>query len=199
MAASSTKLLKGLYIIESLKFDDERRRREGRIIKQILRLCDFPAKYIYIRTQPELDLALKGFEQSRFRYLQSSCHGSRDPVAFTLDQMSFDDFAAEVNPYLDRKRVFFSAREVVNPQLAEALLADSGCYSIIGPNAAINFDDALLMWASFYHLAFRDGEPALLGGKIRWVLRRVRHAFNIEFGYFKSTKIGFEEVNIEKE
>jgi hypothetical protein len=197
MAASSTKLLKGLYIIESLEFNDERKRREGQIVKQILRLCDFPAKYIYIRTQPELDLALKGFEKSRFRYLHFSCHGNRDTVAFTLDQMSFDDFAAEVNPYLDRRRVFFSACGVVNSQLAEALLTDSGCYSIIGPKAAINFDDALLTWASFYHLAFRDGEPALLGGKIRWALRRVRKAFNIEFGYFRSTKSGFEEVDIE--
>jgi hypothetical protein len=198
MARSSTTLLRGLYIIESLKFEDERRRREGRIIKQILRLCDFHSKYIYIRTKRELDLALKGFEESRFRYLHFSCHGNRDTVAFTLDKMSFDDFAAKVKPYLDRKRVFFSACEVVNSQLAEALMADSGCYSIIGPKAAINFDDALLMWASFYHLAFRDGEKALLGGKIRWVLRRVRYAFSIEFGYFTSTKNGFKEVDIEK-
>lgn len=197
MAKSSKKLLKGLYIVESLEFDDERKRREGRILKQILGLCEFPAKYIYIRTQPELDLALKGFEESRFRYLHFSCHGDRNSVAFTLDQMRFDDFAAEVNPYLERRRLFFSACEVVNSRLAKEILGGSGCYSVIGPKAAINFDDALLMWASFYHLAFRDGEPALLGGKIRWALRRVRHAFDIEFGYFTSKKDGFEEVDID--
>jgi hypothetical protein len=55
------------------------------------------------------------------------------------------------------------------------------------------------MWASFYHLAFRDeNESKLLGGKIRLALRRVKHSFGEEFRYYRRAKSGWEQEDIEK-
>jgi len=174
--------------------------REGIIIQQILALGrSLPVKYIYIRTEAELSMALEEFKASSFRYLHISCHGSKDSIHLTLDPLPFDDFIPIIEPYLKRRRLFFSACSVVNPALAETLLKRSGCYSIIGPCRKINFDDALMMWASFYHLAFRDeGELRLLGGKIRWALRRIQKSFGEEFHYYRKTRNGWKQEDIEK-
>src|ERR1035441_3270351 len=114
--ASTT--IRGLFIIESLKLADETARREGTIIQQILRLSEtLPVRYIYIRTEQELSMALKLFKRSNYRYLHVSCHGDHSSIALTLDQMAYDDFAIEVGPYLNGRRLFFSACSVVNERL----------------------------------------------------------------------------------
>ncbi len=99
--------VKALFIIESLDFEDEKERREGRIIRQMLRLGNERVRYIYIRTAQELQFALGEFRRSNFRYLHISCHGDRNTVALTLDQLSFGDFAEEIRPYLRDRRLFF--------------------------------------------------------------------------------------------
>jgi hypothetical protein len=190
---------RGLFIIESLDREDEETRREGVIIKQILTLSgSLPVTYIYIRTEAELAMALEEFRSSNYRYLHISCHGSKDSIKLTLDPLPFEDFVPIITPYLMSRRLFFSACSVVNPQLADLLMIKSKCYSIIGPCKKINFDDALLMWATFYHLAFRDdNEPKLLGGKIRWALRRVKHSFGQEFHYYRRAKGGWKQEDVE--
>jgi hypothetical protein len=200
MAISTEKTTRGLFIIESLNRADEESRREGVIIQRILALSEsLPVKYIYIRTAAELSMALGEFKSSNYRYLHISCHGSRDSISLTLDPLRFQDFVPIVTPYLKARRLFFSACSVVNPVLADYLMKQSGCNSIIGPCRKINFGDALLMWASFYHLASRDEkESKLLGGKIRWALRRVQHSFGQEFRYYRTAKGGWKQEDIEK-
>lgn len=200
MGTSSKKSTRGLFIIESLDRVDEETRREGVIIQQILTLSDsLPVKYLYIRTEAELSMALGEFKDSGYRYLHISCHGSKNSIALTLDHLDFEDFVPIIAPYLNNRRLFFSACSVVNPLLADSLMRRSQCYSIIGPSRKINFDDALLMWASFYHLAFRDeDESRLLGGKIRWALRRVKGSFGQEFHYYRRTGRGWRQEDIKK-
>jgi hypothetical protein len=123
------KTLKALFIIESLDFEDEKNRREGRILQQILRLSGEKARYIYIRTAQELPFALEEFRRSNYRYLHISCQGSKDTIALTFDQLTFEDFAAEIRPYLANRRLFFSACSVVNEELAKVIIPASGYYS----------------------------------------------------------------------
>src|SRR5229473_4394611 len=139
-------------------------------------------------------MALDRFYDSKKRYLHISSHGNPKNVCLTLNTLTFRDFGSLAKPYLYKRRLFFSACEVVNQSLAEAVLSGSDCYSLIGPRKSIRFSDAVLMWASFYHLMFRDGEDFMLGGKIRWALRRVKQAFGIEFEYFRPRGLGVERV-----
>jgi hypothetical protein len=191
---------RGLFIIESLDRSDEESGREGVIIRQILKLSNsLPVEYIYIRTKSELTMALDEFKRSRFRYLHISCHGSKNSIELTLDSIPFGEFAPIIAPYLRSRRLFFSACSVVNRLMADSLMRQSRCYSIIGPCRDISFGDALLMWATFYHLAFRDeGELKLIGGKIRWALRRINYSFGQEFRYYRRTKGGWEQEDIQK-
>jgi hypothetical protein len=187
-----------LFIIESLRFDDEHERREGQILRDILRLSGHDVEYLYLRTDKELRVALRRFYESRKRYLHLSCHGNDETIALTLDALPFSQFGKNVWPYLKGRRLFISACEVVNDKLAEAVMP-SGCYSVIGPRDPINFDDAVLMWASFYHLMFRDpGVDQMKGGKIRWALRRVHYTFQKEFDYFRREGDSYAKVDIDE-
>jgi hypothetical protein len=201
---SNTKF--SLYIVESLDFDDEPRRREGRILRDILRLADHKVHYMYIRTRKELEEVLYQFQDSGSRYLHLSSHGNKANIGLTLDRIPFSEFGKMVRPFLKERRLFVSACEVVNDGLAAAVLPSSKCHSLIGPNYQINMDDAVLMWSSFYHLMFRDPEIKVMkSGKIRWALRRVRDAFagdgmRSDFTYAKPTKNknGYRWVDIEE-
>ena len=90
---------------------------------------------------------------------------------------------------------------MVNEELAGAVIKESGCFSLIGPKHAVTFGDAAIMWASFYHLMFRDeNADGMNGKKIRSALRRVHYAFGEEFNYFNraNNKQGYAKVDIGK-
>lgn len=144
-------------------------------------------------------MALEEFKKSKFRYLHISSHGSRNSIHLSLESITFGELASIIVPYLRGRRLFFSACSVVNKALAETLMPRSRCNSIIGPCRDISFGNALLMWATFYHLAFRDeGELRLVGGKIRWALRRVNYSFGEEFRYYRKVGKGWRQEDINK-
>jgi hypothetical protein len=123
--ASSAKTDFSLFIIESLEFADERRERlEGKILRNLLRLSrqGIDTEYLYIRTWQEFKEALKIFYRSNKRYLHISCHGNEKEVALTLDVVSVNKFGNELVPYVRNRRLFFSACEVANEELANAVM-----------------------------------------------------------------------------
>lgn len=189
-----------LSIIESLDFSDEDNRREGLILRDILRLSGHDVHYIYIRTRRELKFAIERFYKSRRRYLHISCHGNAREIALTLDPIPFKTFGEDVVPFLRGRRLFISACEVVNSDLARVVIPGSGCYSLVGPKDAIRFDDAVIMWASFYHLMFRDGVGKMRRDDICKALRRIHRAFGIKFDYFRpeQTGKGYSRVNVDE-
>lgn len=177
-----------LFIIESLRFEDESAERlEGCILRDILRLADKEVEYMYLRTHKEFKAALDRFDESKMRYLHISCHGNAGSVALTLDNISFGDLGKIIRSHLQKRRLFFSACEVVNDNLASELMPDSGCYSLIGPKRAITFGDAALMWSSSYHLIFRENPDAMNRHRIKSVLARICETFGVPFVYFGSS------------
>jgi hypothetical protein len=187
-----SELLKpSVFIVESLSFEDEAAERlEGRILQNILKLSKKESAYVYIRTRRELEEVLKRFEESRMRYLHISCHGNQDSIVLTLDTIAFGDFGELLAPHMsERPRLFCSACQVVNEELASAVFQRSGCRSIIGPNKKISFGDAAVMWASFYHLVFREDPEGMNRERILSVLERICGAFSVPFTYFRSTDV----------
>jgi len=180
-----------LFIIESLSLRDERKDRfEGRFLSQILHLGGKEAIYYYFRTKKEMLSLLELFGESRYRYLHLSCHGVKDEdgitrrLGTTLDDISFDQVARMVRPYLREKRLFISACSVVNEILAEKTIPPSGCSSIIGPAKDIVFSDAAIVWASFYHLMFKEDPSRMVRKDITETLRKVAKTFRIPLNYF---------------
>ena len=173
-----------VFIVESLEFKDEEEERfEGKILAEILRLGGKKPRYYYVRTKRELKKVLVMFKNSEYRYLHLSCHGNSASIATTLDTIEFQELGKLLNPYLKGRRLFISSCEVVNNQLAEAVMQTSGCLSIFGPSVEVGFDEAAIMWASFYHLAFCKNEKAMNLKDIRSILKELAKLFEVSVAY----------------
>lgn len=192
-----------VFIIESLKLSDELKNRfEGRILQQILLLgSEKQVVYYYIRTKRELKEIVKIFEKTGCRYLHLSCHGNTQEMATTLDTITFADLASILNPVLHGRRVFLSACQMACEALAQRLLPNTGCHSVIGPAEDVTFGDAALLWASFYHLMFKTNERAMKRADVKKHLHDTSRMFGVRMSYFaaseKSSR-GFQSVNLAK-
>jgi hypothetical protein len=174
-----------VFIIESLTFDDEENNRfEGKFLSLILNLGGKESKYYYIRTKKELKEVLKIFEKSDYRYLHISCHGNETLISTTLDDIPFLEFDEIMRPYLKGKRLFISACLAVNDDLAKIIIPSSKCLSLIGPRKKPGFDDAAIVWASFYHLIFKKDSETMKWGTIMSVLNTVVKTFGISLNFF---------------
>jgi len=186
-----------VFIIESLRFDDEEKERfEGKIISQILHLNQKHCLYYYIRTKKELKKILNIFEKSTYRYLHISCHGNGSSLFTTLDGLSFKEFGDLVRPFLNKKRLFISSCSAVNMNLAKEIFQNSNCLSLIGPVKEIYFSDAAIIWASFYHLMFKENPNLMKGADIRRYLQNLVNTFRVPLNYFNLK--GRHQINPEK-
>lgn len=173
-----------VFIIESLEFDDEEEGRfEGKILTELLKLCGKNPRYYYVRTKRELEVVLRLFKKSRYKYLHLSCHGNSESIATTLDVINFQELGTVLNPYLDKRRLFISACEAVNDQLANAVMPSSNCLSIIGPHTEVTFDEAAIVWASFYQLMFRENSRKMRRRTIKQVLQGLVELFEVPVAY----------------
>ena len=178
-----------VFIIESLNFEDEENDRfEGKVLSKILKLNGVDSQYYYIRTKQELDEIIVKFDESDYRYLHLSCHGSPYSLETTLDSVSFKELNDMLAPCLDKKRVFISACEMVNEDLAEALIGETDCYSVIGPSEPILFSDATIFWSSFYHLMFGENDSSMKKRDIKTVLEKTTDLFEVKVNYFSKSK-----------
>jgi hypothetical protein len=174
-----------VFIIESLSFDDEKNNRyEGKFLSQILHLGDKESMYYYIRTKKELEKVIELFEKSDYRYLHLSCHGNRTSIRTTLDRISFSELSQLIQPYLRDKRLFISACSAVNDDLAKTVIPSSKCFSIIGPAEDILFSDAAIIWASFYHLVFKEDPKRMVREDVVSTLQNVADTFGVSLYYF---------------
>lgn len=192
-----------LFVIESLTREEERRPTEGQLLRDILAHGVRSVNYVYIRTEEEFPWALSEFRESGDRYLHISCHGDQHAVQLSLDTLEYKTFCEYLKPVIESRRVFLSACEAVNERVAELLLPNSECYSLLGPSFKIDSRDAVLMWSVFYHLIFRDlddQDEKVKRGKINWARRRIKAAFAKEFDCYVPTHSGrgFRSVDIEE-
>jgi hypothetical protein len=189
-----------VFIIESLKFEDEDAGyHEEHFISHILRLSGREVRYYYIRTKAELEEVLEKFEDSGFRYLHLSCHGNAKGMALTLDNLPVVEMGEMFRPFLDDRRVFLSACELMTPELAANLLEATSCHSVIGPAEVVDVDQAALFWASVYHLMFRNDAQSMKLRDLRESVSGAAELFGVPMRYFtrsKSSKKGWKEVDV---
>ncbi|MCW2096357.1 UNVERIFIED_ORG: hypothetical protein M2382_002895 [Enterobacter sp. BIGb0239] len=180
-----------VFIIESLDPDDEGNgRMEGIVLANILRMDNKSPEYRYVRNKKQLEIALKEFEKTNFRYLHISAHGNNEELVLTDDtRIRFPDLATILKPYSYHRRMFISACCMVNEQLAAALFNKCELYSVIGPMDKVGFSEAALFWSTYYHLMFKKNAKNMSGENIADVLKKLSSLFDIEMRYFhKSTK-----------
>lgn len=188
-----------VFIIESLSIDDEdSRRQEGEILSKMLHLSGkSKTKYFYIRTERELEKFIELFDKTKYRYLHISCHASRTGMSTTFDSVSYTKLGKLLNSCLDGRRVFVSACEMANEELAAELLPGTGCYSLIGPRRAIGFDDAAAFWVAFYYLMFKANDRRMKRADLQRCITELSRLYGEPISYFASSKRakrGFKRV-----
>ena len=108
-----------VFIIETLNFEDEEKFRfEGGILSDILSLSGIETKYFYIRTAKEFKEVVSQFNKSQFRYLHISCHGGKNSVWTTLDEITYQELSIILKDKLNKKRLFLSACSPRNSPLS---------------------------------------------------------------------------------
>lgn len=174
-----------VFIIESLELKDEIiGRYDGQILADILKLSGKSPYYCYVRTQHELENALKLFNKSEYRYLHLSCHGNKKGIATTLDYLEFNELSTLLSPYIEKRRLFVSACSTVNKNFAKELFLNTGCLSLIGPTVDISFTEAALAWATFYHLMFKNDNKKMIRDDILDTIEIIINTFNMPFAYY---------------
>ncbi len=188
-----------VFIIESLSIDDEEsRRQEGEILSRMLHLSGkSKTKYFYIRTKRELGKMIEMFDETGYRYLHISCHASRTSMATTFDSVSYTKLSEMLNSCLDGRRVFVSACEMANEELAANLLPETGCHSLIGPRRDIAFADAAAFWVAFYHLMFKANDRGMKRVDLRRFITELSGLYGEPINYFvpyKGANRGFRRI-----
>jgi hypothetical protein len=187
-------LLSLSFIIESLLPGDKVNGHcEGDLIARILKMGGRNPKYRYVATQLGFKRALRDFSRSNYRYLHISCHGADDHFLFEFGAMYFNQFALLVKDLLATRRVFISACEAVsheNHELANAVLRDTGCISLIGSAESIDFDDAAIFWSTFYYLAYKaQGEITKIKRDLLInLLKKLTTLYPVKMNYYSINK-----------
>jgi len=178
-----------VFIVESLRKGDE---REGKIISSLLRMGGKAPVYRYVKTLEKLKDAIEEFYASDYRYLHISSHGNSKEFCFRFGHLDFKEFAHLLRDKLRQRRIFVSACKCVNSDFANLLIPSSGCYSIIGPYEAIDFDLAAIVWASYYYLAFRKDQTFMNRQKIVRRLKRLSTLFKVNLNYYSPSGGGIK-------
>ena len=173
-----------VFIIETLSLkDEEKQRKEGRILCRMLRLVGKrETKYYYIRTRLELKKIIKKFRKSGYRYLHLSCHASEDGIDTTFEKISNEELMKILRPHVKGRRVFVSACKMANLGLASRM--PSGCLSLVGPKGDIGFDDAAIFWASFYHLMFNSNDKKMNDKVLDKCIKKLDRLFKVKTACF---------------
>jgi hypothetical protein len=77
---------------------------------------------------------------------------------------------------------------MTNGALAKAIMPDSGCYSILGPDQKIGFSDAAVLWASFYHVMFRTDSEAMKYDIIKAKAQEVSEMYRVKLTLIRHSK-----------
>jgi hypothetical protein len=185
MSGTKKKTYRGVFIIESTDDDDEEHdRKEGKALTAMLELAKRPVLYRYIRTKKELEKMLRQFEATTYRYLHLACHGNRNEIGLNCDDLSLEQLADGLAPFMDKRRLFISACQGAQRSLAEPLLLSSKCYSVVGPAEDIGFHDSAIAWASFYVLMSRKDPERMVREDIEMNLERVCAFYGVSFNAF---------------
>ena len=147
-----------VYIIEALRPEDYAYFcADGIVLENQLRLigCAPTLKRVY--SIDDLRQAVQSYDESGYRFLHISCHGSEDRVEiFGKESLTYSELAKILKGHVVNSRLTFSACSLGNRDFAEEIFGQNkGLHSVLAPIGETPFDLSSVLWISFYTLLFR--------------------------------------------
>jgi hypothetical protein len=118
------------------------------------------------------------------RYLHFSCHANSKSIGLTFNSLNYQEFGNIVGNKLDGKRLFLSACEASNLNLAKEMIPKYKCLSIIGSPVKIGFAQAATFWAGFYYNMSRIDRGKMGQPDILEECEVLSSAFDVQINYY---------------
>lgn len=175
-----------LFIIESLDRKNEKEDMyEGKFIETYLKLINCKKtqpKYIYIRTEQELEKIAQEFCKCGYDNLFISCHGGENSIHTTYNKIDFARFAEIFEGKLNGKRIFVSAclPGKGNKEFSDALYkTNQKMLSFISPAENVYFKSTYAFWTTFFYIF--SWKESFNVATINNILNICSHLFCIKF------------------
>ena len=175
----------GVFIIESLRSEDD---FDGDILHQILEMSGISAQYRDADTVEDFERLIEEFKSSEFRYLHLSCHADKEGIAVGGEEISNQRLADLLKGGMDNKRLFMSACQGANLDLARKMITETGAMSLIGSPVDLYFDKSVLFWPSFYHIMNELDERFMRRKVLIRTLQRCTDLFGVAINYYSRIK-----------
>ena len=175
----------GVFIIESLRSEDD---FDGDILHQILEMSGINALYRDADTVEDFERLIEEFKSSEFRYLHVSCHADKEGIAVGDEDISNQRLAELLKGGMDNKRLFMSACQGANRDLAKRIITETGAMSLIGSPVDLYFNKSVLFWPSFYHIMNELDESVMRRKVLIRTLQRCTDLFGVAINYYSRIK-----------
>lgn len=185
MKSKSKKTAYGVYIVECLRAGDF---NDGKVLHQILELMGMVSVYQNAKTIEDFRSFIEDFKTSQFRYLHISCHADKKGLEIDGEDFSNEALQDLLKGGLKNKRVFMSACQGANKDLASRLLVDCEAYSLIGTPVDLDFDKSVLFWPSFYHIINEYDQQKMKRDFLIETLQKCVDMFGVPINYYSKIK-----------
>lgn len=171
----------GVFIIESLRKEDK---KDAKIMQEIMEMSGIVTVYEYVETIQDFERQVEEFKKSNFRYLHLSCHADRKGLEIEGQNYSNQSLANLLNDGMYDKRLFMSACQGGNRELAKKVITDSKAMSVIGTPMDLYFHKAALFWPSFYHLMEEIDSQKMSRKMLISTLQKCTDLFGVPINYY---------------
>jgi hypothetical protein len=175
----------GVFIIESLRSDDD---FDGDILHQILEMSGINARYREADTVEDFQRLIEEFKSSAFRYLHLSCHADRTGLEIGGEEVTNERLAELLTGGFDKKRLFMSACQGANRDLAKRVITESGAMSLIGTPVDLYFNKSVLFWPSFYHIINELDTGKMTRKMLIATLQKCTDLFGVPINYYSKIR-----------
>lgn len=173
----------GVFIIESVRSTDF---AEGEYLSIILN-HSITTYYQDCLDKDHLKGLLKDFRKSGFRYLHLSCHANKKGIFINEEFISNQELEGLFGNMKDR-RVFLSACEAGNGDLAQRLIGTGKPLSVIGTPDPLDQDKAAVFWPAFYYIMKETDTKKMTRDYLKSSLKKCVDLFDVRINYYSTIK-----------
>jgi len=176
----------GVFIIECLRPGDA---ADAKVMHQILEMSNIIALYHTSNTILEFEQQVSDFKKSNFRYLHLSCHADAAGLEIEGQDYSNQRLADLLKDGMDNKRLFMSACQGANRNLAKKIINGCNAASLIGTPVKLYFDKSVLFWPSFYHLINEIDQVKMNRKLLISTLQKCTDLFGVAINYYSKINV----------
>lgn len=171
----------GIFIIESLRSQDY---RDGHALEKIMVLSGIDVEYRQANSKDDFVAFIEEFKHSGFRYLHISCHAAKDGFEIGNDDIPNEEIEILLGNSVNKKRVFLSACEGGNKDLAARLILKGGAYSVIGTPISLLFAKAAIFWPCLFHAVYMRDEKSMPKKVLKEILESIVNLLDVPINYY---------------